>query len=887
MSSKTEGSSAAKFKDAEVRFQALVTQLESHDQDGGQVVTTDAVTDALDRFKLWAGNIGAVHTADSKLSLEFRLAAAPELLEQVSDLLDDLIEALDDLQEIVSGNRHNRQIPDNPVEGEEPSSISGVADDSFPTVGAKDEAHDILDVVSECIRGLLKISILIRKATPRDRFAKALRKRQDPYLDEFDIRYVEERHPKLRRPNAQWLSERFGRAITKRREFLRYCREHRDKMAGKVQTNYVTPEYPSQPKEEKKKGLENIAPGTLAPSVANTKHDGAKTVWTKPSTKASTLNVAQLAVLQETQDHDNRSYISAASSVRLGSEEATLHLPSLRDVSKGNAAFECPLCCGIQSISREYSWKRHAYQDLKAYVCTLGEGECDFKLFGDSKAWFNHELQCHRRQWTCIVCRKGPFRDQERFHSHVKQAHPDLEVNQWTVLLHAGQRPLDAIPAGDCPFCDEWEQSLRAAAKNQGTADNSLRESAESTIVVDPPEFRRHVAFHMEQLALFAIPRDTGDDEDDGNLSKAAIRSNATARNSQTFERQAPSEGGEGWQPDPPLHIAAAGGDLLEVQRLLDEGADVHSKGETWGTALEAASSTGLSNIAVWELLSRYAKADPLREAHNPALEIKPASSPRDWSQLGKPSVQPSAQPKVDTASGLGSQSNVGKGPNLNQMPLSWAAETGNEVAVQVLLGGDADFESKNEYDQTPLSLAARNGYEVVVRQFLEKGADFESKDTYGKTPLSWAAENGQEAVVRLLLEKGADLESKHEYGRTALSWAAKNGQEAVVRLLLEKGADLESKDQYDRTPLSWAAENGQEAVVRLLLEKGADLESKHEYGRTPLLWAAKNGHEAVVRLLLKKGADLTLETSTGRTLLSWAAENGHEAVVQLLQPKI
>ncbi|RYP44264.1 hypothetical protein DL768_009268 [Monosporascus sp. mg162] len=679
MSSKTEGSSAAKFKDARGRFQALVTQLESHGQDGGQVVTTDAVTDALERFKLWAGNIGAVHPADSKLSLEFRLAAAPELLEQVSDLLDDLIEALDDCKSLTEAFVSYSMLMD----GEETSSISGVEDDSFPTVGAKDEAHDILDVVSECIRGLLKISILIRKATPRDRFAKALRKRQDPYLDEFDIRYVEERHPKLRHPNAKWLSERFGRAITKRREFLRYCREHRDKIAGKVQTNDVTPEYPSRPKKNKKKDLENVAPGPPAPSVTNTKHGGAKTVWTKPSTKASTLDVVQLAVLQETRDNDSRSYTSAASSVRLGSEEATFHLPSLRDVSKGDAVFECPLCCGIHSISRERSWKRHAYQDLKAYVCTLGKGECEFELFGDSKAWFDHELQCHRRQWVCIVCRKGPFRDQERFHSHVKQVHPDLEMSQWTVLLHAGQRPLDAIPAGDCPFCDEWEQALGAAVKNQDTAEGPLRESAEGIIVVDPPEFRRHVGFHMEQLALFAIPRDTGDDGDDGDVSEAAIRSNATARSSQNFEPQAPSEGGEGWQPDPPLHIAAVRGDLLEVQRLLDEGADVHSKGETWGTALEAASSIGPSNIAIWELLSRYAKADPLGEAHNPALEIKPASSPSDRSQPGKPSIQPSVQPKVDTASGLGSQLNVRKGANLNYTQLSWVARGWDEVAVQ------------------------------------------------------------------------------------------------------------------------------------------------------------------------------------------------------------
>jgi ankyrin repeat protein len=51
----------------------------------------------------------------------------------------------------------------------------------------------------------------------------------------------------------------------------------------------------------------------------------------------------------------------------------------------------------------------------------------------------------------------------------------------------------------------------------------------------------------------------------------------------------------------------------------------------------------------------------------------------------------------------------------------------------------------------TPLSWAAESGHEAVVRLLLEKGAAVEAKDWYGRTPLSWAAGNGHEAVVRLL----------------------------------------------------------------------------------------------------------------------------------------
>src|SRR6266566_131123 len=48
-----------------------------------KTVSAEAVSDVQDRFKLWAGNIGARHRPESALSLESRLAAAEEILEQV------------------------------------------------------------------------------------------------------------------------------------------------------------------------------------------------------------------------------------------------------------------------------------------------------------------------------------------------------------------------------------------------------------------------------------------------------------------------------------------------------------------------------------------------------------------------------------------------------------------------------------------------------------------------------------------------------------------------------------------------------------------------------------------------------------------------------------
>lgn len=62
------------------------------------------------------------------------------------------------------------------------------------------------------------------------------------------------------------------------------------------------------------------------------------------------------------------------------------------------------------------------------------------------------------------------------------------------------------------------------------------------------------------------------------------------------------------WPSDPPLHVAAAHGRMDEIQRLLDEGADINSKGETWGTVLNAARILG--NYEIVALLLRHGAED-------------------------------------------------------------------------------------------------------------------------------------------------------------------------------------------------------------------------------------------------------------------------------------
>lgn len=92
--------------------------------------------------------------------------------------------------------------------------------------------------------------------------------------------------------------------------------------------------------------------------------------------------------------------------------------------------------------------------------------------------------------------------------------------------------------------------------------------------------------------------------------------------------------------------------------------------------------------------------------------------------------------------------------------PICW---TGNWYSIrQDLLVGDDD-------GRTPLSWAAQSGHDAVVKLLLDKGTELETKDSYDQTPLSWAAQSGHDAVVKLLLDKGANISMENKSDWTAL----------------------------------------------------------------------------------------------------------------------
>lgn len=178
-----------------------------------------------------------------------------------------------------------------------------------------DEYSMILQVMSDCIGSLFKIGILVRRSTTRDRFERALHESDLEFTPQFDIQHVKERHPKT---SLSGLADRLGSAITKRRQFIVYCRDHRLRL-----------------------GEENAL------------EDGKTTQEEWTSSKATTFMPEKLADIQMGED-DVTSFASAST---VTDSDHALHLQSLTSLSPDGQPFECPICFTLQTFEKDKSWR--------------------------------------------------------------------------------------------------------------------------------------------------------------------------------------------------------------------------------------------------------------------------------------------------------------------------------------------------------------------------------------------------------------------------------------------------------------------------------------------------------------------------------------------------
>jgi hypothetical protein len=403
------------------------------------------------------------------------------------------------------------------VSGEREGEIASTShDDSDEEV--QSEETELLKEIAACITRLFRISSLIRQAAPTDLFAKALSRNRYQFIDQFDIAHVGEKHPKLATEELAWLQKRLGRAITQRRHYLSYIQDHRHKLENPL-THEETPE-PTAPKS--RNPTEHLP--AMTPQLDSSSRPS--TFFTKASSLTPGYITPQMLTVEEDSDHNNdaKSYTTISRSVDGDLDTSTtIRIPKLDDLRTGSKKeVECPFCFRVKSFKNERVWRRHVFSDLRSYVCTFPE--CDAPYFSDINDWFRHEMQIHRVSYTCPFCQGKIFQHKERYLAHVRKQHPDmLEDGEQQAILDIARKPLDQVPAQDCPCCSDWVDRLNERAELAGIPSNT----SNHILTVVPTEFKRHLASHLERLALFAIPIDSAP-EGDVN-SNAAIRKDVDA----------------------------------------------------------------------------------------------------------------------------------------------------------------------------------------------------------------------------------------------------------------------------------------------------------------------------------------------------------------------
>jgi ankyrin repeat protein len=133
---------------------------------------------------------------------------------------------------------------------------------------------------------------------------------------------------------------------------------------------------------------------------------------------------------------------------------------------------------------------------------------------------------------------------------------------------------------------------------------------------------------------------------------------------------------------------------------------------------------------------------------------------------------------------------------------LTTAASMGRRDLVECLLDHGADIEARvgeaGDGGDTALITAAMDGHREVVECLLDRGANIEAprngRNGEGLTVLMLVAANGKggKEMVEYLLDRGADIEAQTRVGWRALTAAAHHGERGVVECLIDRGANYE-----------------------------------------------------------------------------------------------
>ena len=192
---------------------------------------------------------------------------------------------------------------------------------------------------------LFRISVFIQKVTSRDRYAKVTKAQGEPFDAQFDIDHVRGKFPLLRK--TDWLEQRMGKAITQRRQYLRYCRQQRDRLKTQP-TSMNTFEDET---ENQKRPAGTKEHGERSSQAAKSQSQSIKAPSTHAVAAVSTLMINDLDSLEDLSNEEH-SETSSVTSTNEHHSSGKLRVPPLPE-----EAVECPYCVDPQLFKTRQALK--------------------------------------------------------------------------------------------------------------------------------------------------------------------------------------------------------------------------------------------------------------------------------------------------------------------------------------------------------------------------------------------------------------------------------------------------------------------------------------------------------------------------------------------------
>ncbi|KAF7505310.1 hypothetical protein GJ744_001013 [Endocarpon pusillum] len=759
-----------------------------------QQVKLPAVLDEYGRLKIWGDQIKASLPEKSRGSLDDTLKNEPKLKGVVLNILCRLQAQLDQAIPIAK-RTYQKSL------GSDQDSVSSVSADSDSAPNDEDflpkarvsKISVLVSHIFEQVRSLYHLSMLLHRPTITDRYIrskpKGERNSNQMSMSKYDYFHVRE---KVR----QWLGQskssfggcneresattlidiqyreiednnllseseiiyhRLSRANTRRREQLTYWLRNPDKPC------VVVPDEPRQISEPMP--MKRVATAGESKSQMTTikQPKAATTGLDKPvqsTTSKQSFSIVARSAIDDTKTRSGQPRTVYAQST-VGPRRS-IRVPDLPVSAKLKPASSCPFChneltstydcpfCHVNhcpkfecpychlSLQTEIMevrqvWKRHVFRDLRPYVCTFAKCQNPEKLYVTRSDWIYHESQMHRRQWVCGGNCGEICSTRDAMAAHFRYSHPEsISESQIPICLDICERPIDLHQPTACMLCLE-ELSLL--------------------------QLQGHIAEHMEEIALFVLPKDMEGIEDTDSKKVAGLLSQTAENTSQDASFRSSLGFPLVDEPNRSVQIPEGFARLLSMEEPSDT-----------------------AKCASWML---NAEEEEIAMSPGPKPE-ESITSDVESKELSGDTLSPQSTEHPATLTSMANLAST----YWNQgrwKELAGAFEANGQVKEALsLLEQVVKISEQTLAEDHPDRLASQH---ELARAYKANGQIKEAVSLLEHR----ASGLGQKETEQLLVDKGANIEATNKDGETALHRASESGQKEVMQLLVDKGANIHS----------------------------------------------------------------------------------------------